>query len=559
MRVKHTTDSYIAMVNETHRGKYNYSRTVFTRSRDTITVICPQHGEFYPTAHNHKKTGCPQCFEAQRGTAIRMTPEVFTERLLEASPHWKLSGTFKSASDPVDMVCNKHGPFTGVPTRMLVYPGTCPGCAADNLSTSKKLKHADDIMSAIMSLPDHISVITDNPGWSSPTTLLCEYHGEFTSELNRVVRTGMTYVCSECAKDHWTGTARVPFEKYASKLARDFPNPPSPIALVESSYTDNVGSRLVHLKCELHGDFHRHRNTVNNGRVATPCPYCKVGGVSRTENELLEFIRQRVECIQGDRTLIKPKELDCLIPSKSLAIEFCGLYWHSDSKLGKTYHVDKLCDCLDAGVGLIHIFEDEWLTKRAICESIILNRLGMNSQVKYARKLAVKECAYHDVSAFLDTNHIQGAVPAQRYYGLFEDTILVAVASFSYNRLKADGSWELVRYCSLLNTNVVGGLSKLCRYFMNTHGVARLISYCCRRWFTGSGYQAAGFTLIATLPPSYFYTNKQIRLSRHLTRKHKLDRVIPNFDPNLTETQNMVNAGFSKIYDCGNLLFELTL
>jgi len=58
-----STKNYIDMVKIIHNNKYNYSKTIYTKAHDKIIVICPEHGEWTPTASNHKnnKSGCPQC------------------------------------------------------------------------------------------------------------------------------------------------------------------------------------------------------------------------------------------------------------------------------------------------------------------------------------------------------------------------------------------------------------------------------------------------------------------------------------------------------------------
>lgn len=558
MRVYHDTNSYIKMVDEIHGGLFDYSKTEFTKMGSVITVICHKHGEFYPQADNHKKTGCPKCYDERRGDTLRMSAEEFATRLAAFNPMNTLVGKWVDASTPTLMSCELHGEFTGVPTRALTYFNSCKLCENLRKTAGNIVKAADNISAAVAALPKGITVVTANPGWTTTTVFHCAEHGEFTSELGRAM--GMQYVCNECAKSHWQGVQRVSYTDYAQVIAELFPNPLNAITLVESSYSENVGTKLVHLHCADHGEFYRNRDTINNGRLGTPCPYCKVHGLSTPECEVIAFVRDLASCTQGDRTQIAPKELDCWVPSHRLAIEFCGLYWHRASKLGTAYHLDKLNACLAKGITLIQVFEDEWANHRTICESIIRNRLGLSAQLKYhARKLSLVECVFSDVKDFLVVNHIQGFTPAQKYYALRDAEGIKAVASFSFNRLKQDGKWELVRYCSVLNSTVVGGLSKLVTHFMRTNGVPSLISYCCRRWFTGKGYESAGFILIGETQPSYFYTKAMLRLSRYSAKKHKLAKLLPGFDPHLTETANMEKAGFDKIYDCGNLVYEFNL
>lgn len=67
-----------------------------------------------------------------------------------------------------------------------------------------------------------------------------------------------------------------------------------------------------------------------------------------------------VRFTENDRTVIKPQELDFYLPDLSLAIEVNGLYWHSEAAgTYKGYHQQKTLQCLDRGITLIHLYEDQ--------------------------------------------------------------------------------------------------------------------------------------------------------------------------------------------------------
>lgn len=87
---------------------------------------------------------------------------------------------------------------------------------------------------------------------------------------------------------------------------------------------------------------------------------------SKTQKELVNAIREFYagEILENCRSLITPYELDIVIPEKKIAIEFDGLYWHSDDQIDSEYHVRKTTACEKIGFQLIHIFENEWQTKK---------------------------------------------------------------------------------------------------------------------------------------------------------------------------------------------------
>lgn len=89
---------------------------------------------------------------------------------------------------------------------------------------------------------------------------------------------------------------------------------------------------------------------------------------SGKENCLYEYIKT-IYCGHVEthnRSVLNGKELDIYLPERKLAFEFNGVYWHSDLFLGNNYHYNKSISCLNKGVQLIHIWEDDWLNKQDI-------------------------------------------------------------------------------------------------------------------------------------------------------------------------------------------------
>ena len=89
------------------------------------------------------------------------------------------------------------------------------------------------------------------------------------------------------------------------------------------------------------------------------------------EYEVADFLRNEChvdDVLMHDRTIINPYEIDIIVPSKSIGIEYDGLYHHSEIGGGKpkTYHSFKTNEAKKHGYQLIHIFEDEWLYKQDI-------------------------------------------------------------------------------------------------------------------------------------------------------------------------------------------------
>ena len=103
-----------------------------------------------------------------------------------------------------------------------------------------------------------------------------------------------------------------------------------------------------------------------NYRRVPRCPKCypfdSSVGTSVEEKEVKDYVESIYSgrIIENDSKIINPYELDIYMPERNIAIEFDGLYWHSEA-CGKdsTYHLKKTEMCSKIGVQLIHIFEDE--------------------------------------------------------------------------------------------------------------------------------------------------------------------------------------------------------
>ncbi|MFW5847634.1 MAG: DUF7487 domain-containing protein [bacterium] len=322
---------------------------------------------------------------------------------------------------------------------------------------------------------------------------------------------------------------------------------------------------ILYNQCNKHKEFKiyypnlydRIRLKIN---ICTKCnPVSEQSSIK--EKELIDFIKSlNINYIEKDRKLLNGKELDIYLLNHNLAIEFNGLYYHSELFKDKNYHLNKTEECEKKGVQLIHIFEDEWTYKKEIVKSIIKSKLGLIENKIYARKCIIKEIDSKQYKSFLDDNHIQGGVNTKIKIGLFYNGKLTSVMGFnvSRNSISAkENSYELNRFCNITSTNVIGGASKLLKYFINVYKPSEIISFADRRWSNGNLYEKLGFIRVKTNKPSYFYfkNNENIRYHRFNFRKENLIKM--GGDINQTEHEIMLEKKYLKIYDCGIIKFKL--
>ena len=286
-----------------------------------------------------------------------------------------------------------------------------------------------------------------------------------------------------------------------------------------------------------------------------------INGTSRSQAEvtITEYIRSLgFEVLTNDRTIIKPKELDIVIPKAKLAIEFCGLYWHSEEYKDKNYHKDKLQLVNDQGYQLITIFEDEWINFPNAIRSAIKHKLMQSNLKLFARKTTVHQIFDLDIiEQFYNKTHIQGWDKGSTLtYGLNYNSAYVAMMSFEKHK---PNQMYLTRYATEMQ--VVGGASKLLTYFSNNNPtVNQIISFADLRWSNGNLYDKLGFKLDKIIPPDYQYVINGQRHHKFNFRKHNLKQYLKaDVDINqLTETEIMKQLDVPKIWDCGKLRYVFT-
>ncbi len=326
-----------------------------------------------------------------------------------------------------------------------------------------------------------------------------------------------------------------------------------------------IGAHLkLNFKCKkCNHIFTQIWNAIQQG---FDCPICnpRNNGKSKAECELAEYISSlEISIERNNRKIIYPKELDIYIPDKKLAIEFNGLYWHSENNINnnrdiidfKSYHLNKTNECEKQGIQLIHIFEDEWIFKQDIVKSRLKQILGVNDSLRiHARKCQIKEIDSKTKNEFLEKYHIQGKDNSVIKLGAFHQNELIAVMTFSHGNISKgsksiDGVWELNRFAINNDYHIPGIASKLLKHFQRNYEWKQIFSYADRRWSQGNVYYKLGFELDSITNINYWYIQNYKRIHRFALRKK------PDEPRDIPEWILRYNEGYSRIWDCGNLKF----
>lgn len=292
----------------------------------------------------------------------------------------------------------------------------------------------------------------------------------------------------------------------------------------------------------LSDNFYQRLNYSNP--LCTEC-YPISNSRSIKEDELYKIIKSMYsgEIIQSYRDEM---EIDIYLPLLKIGFEFNGLYWHSNIYRENVYHLNKTKFFNEREIRIIHIWEDDYTSRKDIILSQIRNIINKNKNKIFARNCKIKEIDSKEYKHFLNNNHIQGSVGSVVKIGLYYQDNLVTVMGFDQfegRKKMVSGEWNLNRFCSVLDTTVVGGASKLLNYFINTYYPKRIVSYADRDWSIGELYQSLKFTKISESKPDYKYVVEGIRT--HKSRFRKSVTKISESELNLP-----------RVYDCGKIKYE---
>jgi hypothetical protein len=363
-----------------------------------------------------------------------------------------------------------------------------------------------------------------------------------------------------------TKSARANHQAYYENLSRKSkPNTSTPYQKLNKKYQEQFFIRFITpedaylgVSNQKYYEFactvceNQFSDYIDNGHI----PKCKACNpytpsyTSNQETQVFAYIKTLTDkqVLQSNKSVINPYELDIIVPDLKIAVEYCGLYWHSEAnKADKLYHKRKMDLCNQAGYRLITIFEDEWMCKQQVVKDRLSAIFSQSNRIP-ARKCSVAVISSNDAKAFCEQHHIQGYAVNSMAYGCFLKDELVAVMTFGQPRYSTKHQYELIRFCS--KGTVVGGASKLLAAFVKDYRPSNMISYCDMRWGTGNLYRALGFDLVnQTVNPSYSYTDFVHRYHRSNYMKKTL--VAEGGDINKTENQLAKDRKLYRIWDCG--------
>jgi len=286
--------------------------------------------------------------------------------------------------------------------------------------------------------------------------------------------------------------------------------------------------------------------------------------ISKGHREVLNFIKSIIpdQVVVNDRSSLSNTELDIYIPTKNLAIEYNGIYFHSYKYLPsievRKKHFLKTSECRSLGINLFQIGELDWTCpiRNQIWKSLLKSKLGLFDSVLNGRSTKIIQVSRKEADRFYNSNHLQGAGVYSVNYGLVQDNELVSCMSF---KQISKGIWELNRFSNRINTSVRGAASKLLKKFKDNNIWTKIITFADLRYSYGGLYKVLGFELDHEVDYSYYYTDRRTIFYKSNFRKVKLKKLMgDSYSDSKTEFELVLGGPRYRIlFDAGKLRFKI--
>ena len=136
---KLTTEEFILKSKAVHSNKYSYTKTEYTKSKASVIITCPIHGDFEQSANSHiQGYGCNKCAIAQRALSETQSRDTYISKANAKHDNFydytKL--VYTNVHTKGVIICPIHGEFTQKLNSHLAGVG-CPECGKRKAGSSR--------------------------------------------------------------------------------------------------------------------------------------------------------------------------------------------------------------------------------------------------------------------------------------------------------------------------------------------------------------------------------------------------------------------------------------
>lgn len=297
MRKTLTTEEFIERAKKIHGDTYDYSKVNYKNAKTKVTIICPKHGEFEQTPHNHLKgEGCRLCGNEKALNAAKGTQENFLQKMEQLYGNEYDFSKFVYINNETKgiVICHKHGEFNHDPHTLSRGKG-CPKCSKEKAYINSRLTNDEFIKRAMEKYNgEHTYEKTDvnKRDEDGKIIVACKKHGDFKINPIRYLhdrgcpmcgRERMSTLQAKTVEDFIIDARKVHGNKYDYTKV-EYINEQTPVKII----------------CPIHGEFTQTPNAHLAGRGCQTCAIESIRIKNSSTKE--EFVKKATEIHNGKYT-----------------------------------------------------------------------------------------------------------------------------------------------------------------------------------------------------------------------------------------------------------------
>ena len=292
VRTKRTLTDFIALAQQVHGQKYDYSTATYLNSPTPLQIVCPEHGAFMQSPSNHLAgKGCRKCASKSAGDRYRKSGDAFVEesRKVHGDRYDYSKSVYKTARLKLAIRCKIHGLFEQVPYVHLKGAG-CPTCGKMAVGQAHRTSQQQFIEQGVSRYGEKFdySQVQYVNAWT-PVLIRCSAHGAF-SQTPAAHLHNNTYGCPKCASDDACNRGRGPREPRLQDRSKTADFIERAMAKHNGKYDYSVveyvkSNEKVTIICKVHGAFQQDPSGHLSGRG---CPKCGDERIAASQRQSVE-------------------------------------------------------------------------------------------------------------------------------------------------------------------------------------------------------------------------------------------------------------------------------
>lgn len=469
---------------------------------------------------------------------------------------------YKGSREKVNIVCKKHGEFSVEANAHRKGEG-CKECYLERKRGNKE-EFIEKAIEKHGVRYDYSKVVYKDR--VTKVDIICPEHGVFSQKPSKHLRGQGCPYCANMARGRKRRNSFEEVVEQAKEVHKDK-------YVYKGMFYDERKKGILNIECTKCGSEFQQpvKEHIHMGHVCRHCAKL----TSRVEGSVFDFVKAICpDAEQSNRTILDDgKELDIFVPSKRVAIEVNGIFWHGDNHKSRDYHYKKWQACKEKGIRLIQITDYDWENNQKVFSQLLAHALGCNGERKVnARECEVVHLKSRECKEFYNAYHPQGHSPNPINLALkTKEGEIVAIMSFGYGKTtrgqaRANGTtkatWELSRFAS--SCSVRGGASRLFKTFIRENNPEEVSSFSMNDYFAGGVYGVLGFVAETYGKSDYrvFHPFSGLRHKSYWQRRNipkrlkELGKEELNFDPETdqrTEREIEDLVGAIRLWDSGKI------